>query len=415
VAFWPPALGKLFYCSREAVTPSYQPVPETDYEQFAAHSQLAFGDDPATTLRWLRDAPRLSEARGIYDAGQLVSQLELYPLQVQGGHAPIGCVGIGAVATPPNQRRRGYVEAGLRGACAEARERGMPIGMLGAFKESFYGRYGWAVFGERRKYRGEPALFAPFKLASGRFVAAHTEDIAELDAIYRAALRGRFAIVYRSEDWWRKAVLYDAYWERQQLGYIWRDADGRGRSYLIYRIAKEGDKQVVRVRDIVALDPEARGQLFALLANFRDHVEEIEFAAPADAPVNLLFPDSLECRTEPLDMLRIIDLEMLLNAYAYPRDVQGSLTLAVQDDWLAHNSGVFRLEVADGVGHVVRLASSSDAGLRCDIRTLVPIISRHLRPRTAAAFGMLEASNRSDLGLAEQLFTGQAPYLMDRF
>jgi predicted acetyltransferase len=399
----------------KGMIPTYLPIPTSDYEQFARHSQLAFGDDPTLTLHWLRTEPRLSEARGVYVAGQLVSQMELYPLHVQGGHAPIGCGGIGAVATPPNQRRHGYVEALLRAACDEMRTRGMPIAMLGAFKESFYGRYGWAVFGERRKYRGSPDLFAPFRQSAGQFVAAGFEQVEEFESIYRTALRGRMAVLIRTHDWWRKNVLHNAYWDRQYQSYLWRDAQGRGRSYLIYRIVREGEKQVVRVREIVALDPDARSQLFALLANFRDHVDEIEFSAPADAPVNLLFPNTLECRTEPLDMLRIVDVPMLLNAYAYPHEVAGRLTFAITDDWLPYNQGTFALEVANGVGQCTRISDAAPAGLKCDIRVLAPLVSRHLRPRVAAAFGLLEAPDRAALALAEQLFSGLAPFLSDSF
>ncbi len=397
------------------MTLTYQPIPETDYDSFAQSAQMAFGDDTEIVLRWLRSIDRPTELRGMYADGRLVTQLELYPFEVQSGQTPLAACGIGAVSTPPHERRRGHVAQILRAACDEIRERGMSITLLGAFKESFYGQYGWAVFGERRYYRGAPQLFAPFKPLAGQFTPAGVEQIDELDAIYRTALRGRFGLVIRSPIWWRRKVLSNDYWPRYHHTFIWRDPTGHGRSYLIYRIVQEGEKQVLRVHEAVALDPQARSQLFVLLANFRDQVDEIQLRAPADAPVNLLFPDSLECHTEPLDMLRIVDVAMLLNAYSYPREATGRLTIAISDNWLPHNNGVFALEVAGGVGQCTRVADTTEAGLRCDIRALVPVISRYVKPRTAAAFGLLEAPDRGALGLAEQFFAGLAPFLSDSF
>ncbi|GAB4113368.1 MAG: GNAT family N-acetyltransferase [Roseiflexaceae bacterium] len=396
--------------------PIYRPIPASDYAQMATYAQQAFGDAPETTLRWLNRPDRPTEPRGLYVDGRLVSQLELYPFEIAAGRTTLQSAGVGALLTPPHERRRGHVRRLLRELCHELYERQIPITLLGPFKESFYRQYGWIAHGERRKYRGAPQRFAPFRAQQqGQFMPAGIDQIAELDAIYRGALRGRFGVIQRTHAWWRDHVLSDFYWQHTHHAYIWRDAHGRGRSCLIYRIVREGNQRLLRVRDIVALDPEARAQLFVFLANHEDQVDMVEFFAPADAPLGVIFPDPLDCTVDTLDMLRIIDLARLLSNYGYPKECHGRLTIAVRDHWLPHNHGVFALEVQGGIGQVQRLADHHAADLACDQEVLAVMLSRFLRPRTAAAFGMLQVANRSALDLAEQLFAGLAPYTSDWF
>jgi predicted acetyltransferase len=393
----------------------YKEISDSDIDQMALNSQLSFGGELTHATNWLRSPVRTTDLRGYYVDGQLVAQMEIHPFQVMTGRGTLGCGGLAAVATPPQHRRQGYVAQMLRAGCDEMRERGAPLIMLGPFKESFYGRYGWATFGERRVYTGSPEKFAPFRRRHGQFTPAGTEQIGELDAIYKEALRGRFGPLARTEARWKMNVLTNEYWQQRHHAFIWRDETGKGRAYLVYRVREKGEKQVLGCRDIVALDPEARAQLFSFLASHQDQVDEISFAAPTDAPVQLLFPDPLECTVEQSYMLRLLDLPVVLEAYPFPRDVRGRLTISVSDDWLPQNRGVFALEVSGGAAQVTRLPDDAEAGIRCDQRVLVQLISRYVRPRTAAAFGLLEAPDRDALALADQLFAGLAPFLSDWF
>jgi predicted acetyltransferase len=302
----------------------------------------------------------------------------------------------------------------LRHMADEQRAANVPLSILFPFKASFYGRYGWATFCERRRYSGAPALFAPFKRGPGSFTQVGVEAIPELDRIYTLGLRGRFGLVVRDESWWRERVLHT--WKGEPMhAFLWRDESAQARAYLIYRVTGEGDARRMSCREIVALDPEARAQLFGFIAGHRDHLAGVSFRAPADAPVNWLFPDHLECTAEPYFMLRLLDVPAALTALGVPREVGGRLSLAVHDDWLAENHGVYGLEFAEGKCAVERLPDTTPADLRCDVRVLAQLYSRLLRPRTAAAFGAIESSSRDGLELAERAFGGLAPYSSDFF
>lgn len=390
---------------------SYRPLAEADLDACLALEGYAFQSNPD---RSELARGKIAGFRGLFDGGDLLAQLELIPLRVRTGMGEIAVGGVGSVASAPASRRRGHVEALMGHLAEELRADGVPLCALYPFKRSFYGRYGWATFYERRLYSGPPSLFAHFRPGPGAFVPAGPTQVAELDRIYMGALRGRFGPLVRDPAWWRDRVLRG--WDgRPHHAYIWRDEAGQGRSYLIFRLQGDGHGATLLCHEMVALDPLARAQLFAFVAGHQDQVEAVRFQAPADAPVNLLFPDPLECAAEPRFMLRLLDVPAALEGYSFPKDVAGRLTLAVADDWIAANTGVYAIELEGGRCRVARLTDDAPAGLRCDVRALAQLYSRHLRPRTAAAFGLIEAPDRAALELADAAFAGLAPFSADFF
>src|SRR6266511_3879857 len=124
-------------------------------------------------------------------------------------------------------------------------------------------------------------------------------------------------------------------------------------------------------------------------------------------------PEPLACEVRPHFMLRLVDVAAALEAYRPPADCAGRLTIAVADDWLAHNQGVFELEIAGGAARCRALPGGADADLACDVRALAQLYSRYVRPRTAAAFGMLSVRSRPALALADRFFAGLAPFCSD--
>jgi predicted acetyltransferase len=388
-------------------TLEYREVPPEDFERFAQIQSVSYNEDHGRALERTRSSGHRVN-RGVYDAGRLVCGAYLYPLQISAAATPVGGGGIGNVATPPEDRRRGYTEFLLRGIAAELLSTGAPFCTLGAFKNSFYGRYGWATYLETRAFSGEPRLFAPFRRGQrGVWSPVGPEAISELDAIYRGALRARFGPLVRDEAWWRGAVL-------DRFNYLWRDEDGQARAYVLFNFEGDWPRKLV-CREVVALDPEARAQVFAFFASHEDQSSEVRFSAPSDAPVQMLIADPLECRMEPGYMLRLLDVAQALGGLPYRGDARGALTLRVADDWIAHNQGVFELDVAEGRASCRRLPDDAEADLALDVRQLAQIVSRHLRPRTAAAFGLLEVKERPALALLDTLFSGPAPFTSDWF
>jgi predicted acetyltransferase len=394
----------------------YKPLADTDRERSIHIGAQAFVENPSDTREWL-ERQQVGELRGLYVDERLASQYMLIPMEVMTGTKKVAFGGIAGVATPPEERRQGYVGMMLREACTEMLERGMALSMLYPFKRSFYAQFGWATCLERKKYTGSPEQFAGFRRKlHGRFEPVGTEAVPELNAIYEQALRGRFGPIVRTPYWWEQQVLTEG--KNPAYTFIWRDEAGKGRAYISYRFQKSADGvTTMRCRDTVALDPEARSQLFGFIANHADQCRSVFFHAPADAPVNLLLADPLTVEIEPwlMCMLRLLNVEQALNDYQFPKECSGQLRIAVQDDWIQTNNGVYELVIDSGTPECRRLPAETAADMTCDVRVLAQFYARYLRPRTAAAFGMIDVHNRDALLLAEQLFSGLAPFQTDYF
>jgi predicted acetyltransferase len=382
----------------------YRPIDTSDIEQYVAIGAQAW--DEAPDASWVTPTA-LEQLRGLFVGGELVARLRLLPLDVMNGTSTTRCGGLDGVAVPPPQRRRGYAQTLLRHVCNELRDTGVASCMLFPAYAAFYHRFGWAYGMERRVYTGTPAQLRHFAKS----------DAGNWSAVYSGALRGRWGPLVRQHADWEQYVLPNSSLSQPRYyAYVWRDTAGTPRAYLIYRFdGAHRYTRILRVREAVALDPVARSQIFALLADHADQCAEWVLPAPADAPVGLLMIEPLRCAVEPYFMLRAVDVASLLATYPCPKAATGDLTIAVSDDWLGHNQGTFALEVADGNARCQRLAQGGTADVACNVRVLTQMATRYLRPRTAAAFGLLTVHNRMALRLLDELFGGLAPFCSDRF
>lgn len=388
----------------------YRPLAPEEHQHYLEADSQAFGGPAVGPI----DPHEAAELRILRVDGRTVAQGHLRRLRVMHGSGDLTCGGMGSLSVPPEHRRRGSMERLLHSMVDELLEQKLGLCLLYPFKASFYQRYGWARAAERKIYSGSPDLLSHFRHHDGAFSPVGPEHIAELNVVYTGALRGRFGPVVRDEHWWREQVL--SHFGKTVHAYLWRDTKGTPRSYVIYRVEKtnQGEMQM-NCREAVALDPQARTQLFAFMRDHDSQVQQIRFPAPPDAPVQLLMRDELECTVEPMFMLRILDVPLALEQIIYPADMSGRCTLAISDDWLARNRGVFELEISGGVGRCRRLSEDAPADLRCDIRTLARIYTRYARARTASAFGLLDVRSRPALFLLDQLFAGLAPFCADFF
>jgi predicted acetyltransferase len=395
--------------------PIYRPLEDADRERAISVDAFSFNAPRAGIAGWLTPE-RLANFRGLFLDGRLAAHLEIRPLRVATGSAELPAAGFGSVAVAPEYRRRGYAPQLLQAACLELRERGLPLAFLYPSQVSFYRRYGWALVVERKVYSGPPATFSEFAPVPGGWQPCGAEAIPELQAVYRGALRGRFGPFVRDDRWWREQVLHEFGQDEPAQAFIWRDEQGQARTYLIFRFTA-GSRRERRMicRETVALDPPARSQIFHFMAGLANQCGEVLFRAPADAPVNVLMPEPLRCEVEPYLMLRIVDVPAALQGLEVPEAASGSFSLAIHDAWLAPQQAVYRIEAAAGRLQVTPLPADTPADLACAEPVLAQIISRYLRPRTAAAFGLLDVHDRAALKLFDRQFLGLMPFNSDFF
>ena len=110
-------------------------------------------------------------------------------------------------------------------------------------------------------------------------------------------------------------------------------------------------------------------------------------------------------------MLRIIDVRRALGERGYAPTHESELHLRVRDDLLPANDGAFVLRVSGGKGEV---ESGGDGRLQIDVRGLAPLYSGYASAHELISTGYIEGAE-ADLGLADAVFAGPAPWMADFF
>lgn len=354
-----------------------------------------------------------ASCRGWFVNDELVAQLGIEQLQIRTGvgEHEVKAIGLGGVTSPPEQRRRGYIRELLKATVLEARSNGVNLCLLHPFKNSFYAQFGWAAAMEQRLYRGDINVLKHFRLGEGSFVPMSPELTSEMQSIALRGLRGRWGVTIRTARQW-KEFLPDA--KRKRHGIIWRDKTGLGRAYVVYTMHDRGQEgRKLECHEAIACDPEARTQLLAFLANHDSQASEVQLLVPSDAPLNLLLRDPIHSEVRQWLMLRIIDVVGALNDYALPAKLSGSCVLSIKDNWLEFNQGTFKLEASEG--KLSCQPSDQAADVTLDVGLLAQWLTRYVRPRQAAAFGLCSVQNKTALAFLDSLFSGLAPFNNDFF
>jgi predicted acetyltransferase len=277
-----------------------------------------------------------------------------FQLSVPGAEM-LPAAGVTFVSVLPTHRRRGVLSSLMRRQLADVHERGEPLAILWASESVIYSRYGYGRASWYLAYtlrRGEGALSrAIAKGGDGlRLRLAEPEAaLPELAKVYDAVLPTRPGFFARNDAWWR-SVIHDPPENRHGDSplrcLLAEDASGP-RGYALYAGVDTWTEflpeNVLKVRELMAADPEASAVLWADLLS-RDLTSEFRIERrPVDDP--LLFQLADPRRTRPLMndglWVRLVDVPRALagRSYASPVDV----VLQVRDEILPANAGRWRL------------------------------------------------------------------------
>ena len=353
----------------------YAPVPVDHEEAYDRILSYAFaperGPDPE---REGPDRPSTFHRRGAYErpsgtaaeptADDLAAACGYHDFsaRIRGRFHRLG--GVSAVASPPEQRRRGVVREMLTALHAEFRSEGVAFAALWPFDHSFYRRLGYARVNDYASVTVPPGeLAGAVPAPDGGFVPLSSDDWGRLDEVYAAAATQPLGLD-RTEDWWRCRVFQS--WETDPFVYGWeRDGDLRG--YLVYSVTDDdgGEGKTLAVRELVGVDEEARDHLLRFCRNHDSQVERVRLYGP---PVFGLFdrlrdPSAAEVEVKPGPMFRLVDVSAGLAALAYPEGVAGEVVLEVADDHCPWNDGTVRLDAADGTATCVPTDADPDVTL----------------------------------------------------
>jgi len=372
-------------------------------------------------LRWeaFRHAMRDSAfARGggrvLVENGEIMAALLLEPFGQFFGGRSVGSTGYTSVMVDPRARGRGLVTALLRWTLAEQRAAGLPISMLYPSVIAAYRKVGFDFAGVTQTYR-IPISSLP---TAGDIAAIEPwgeEQFAEVADCYRAFAIAQNGMIDRPRHWWNERVV-DPITMGEPYRYLVR-REGRVTGYVTYHQEPVegfyGYGFSVTVRDLVWLDEHAGRALLAFLAANRPFGTHVTWVGPSEEPLAaLLNYEEMHGIERFMWVMRLIDMPAALSARGYPETVQSAIAFNVVDETLPENNGAWRLEVANGAGH---LTPATTATATLDVGTLASLVSGWLPAREAVRAGRLRGASAAEVASMELIFHGPTPWIAEAF
>lgn len=326
-----------------------------------------------------------------------------------GGHLEPACF-ITDVTVRTTHRRRGLLKRLMGDALHRARDEGLSLAALTVSEGGIYGRFG---FGVATSYTSVELDSGPrFQLT--RDVEPRVElATPEASVAARRAVFDSFHARYRGSH--QRIAGYDDHlsglWDFDKgapnpdiRSAVHLGVDGQPDGAVSWWFDNDGEQ--VRVRDLLAANPEAELGLWQFLASI-DLVEKV--VVPRITPTSplawaLTDPHRLKVTgTADFTWLRVLDVPRALGVRAFESD--GEVTFTI-DDALGLASGSYRLTVRDGRADITPV---SGANLRLDVRALGSLYLGLVDAHVLAAAGQVTGPDADVAALSALFHTALPP------
>jgi predicted acetyltransferase len=346
---------------------------------------------------------------GIFEGDGLASKLHILSLKVMLGVREWKMGGIAGVATYPEFRRQGHVNALIKRALEEMNQEGEIVSFLHPFQIDFYRRFGWEVISDNRKVIVEKIDLYPMEMQPGRIKRhteeGHTTDMEEVYAQYASLHSGMLA---RNPEWW-KSNIYGS-----QTAAVYYDSKNQAAGYLLYEVKEN----ILKVEEYVSLTHEARKGLWNFICQHDSMADRVEVKLSVHDPFPyFLKQPKLKTEISPYFMGRVVNAEKALSDYPFAitdRDI----FLHIEDSTAPWNTGSYLIGSEGIKFYPVKEGSlcvtAPKRGLHLTINSLTAILFGYKRPKDLFDMDMIKG-HKDEVEQLEKMVPSFKPFFYDFF
>ena len=332
-----------------------------------------------------------------------------YQVHYEGSHVPM--VGVGGVASLPEYRFGGSVRQIFHTALRWMWDQGAVFSALYPFSHTYYRKFGYELCQLSTQFQIPAQALSPFRCTCQVRMFQPGQDLSPLKEIYNAHL-GRYALAVQREDThWEKLLGKDPYKERNYTYLL--EEGSQPLAYIVMGVEDEPSSKIGNIKEVAFRSPEGLFQVFGMLYRLAAQYSSFRMILPSDVPIAALLEESydLTATLSGHPMARVIRADKALEHKAPAEG--SSYTVAVQDEILTENSGVFQVSNHQGAVSVKKLPEGSPADITLDIRVLAQLLLGYLSLEEALYKpGVTLSSNRETL---ESVFSKKAVFLTEYF
>ena len=347
-----------------------------------------------------------SDVIGWFHDDQLISQLAVYPCQVNIHGRTFNMGGLTGVGTYPEFAGHGLMHDLIKLALERMRAHKQWISYLYPYSIPFYRKKGWEIMSDHLTFDVKDTQLPKPTPVSGH-VERHESDHPDVRATYdRFAARNHGAMIRNQLNW-------DEYWrwenEEERTAAVYYDAQGVPQGFCIYWIAQE----VFHIKEMVYITQEARVGLWNFISAHFSMVEHVRGNIYKNEPLHFLLDDGDIYQTiKPYYMARIVDVAEFLKVYPFS-ETSAPLHFVVTDPLAEWNNATFGLWW-DEAGQLQLTDRPVGEEVRLDIQTLTTMLMSYRRPSYLARIDRIQASRKAIKQL-ENLIPMDEPYFSDYF
>ena len=333
--------------------------------------------EPTTKEDWDKyfDTLNLENSLGYYENGKLASTYVIidYNMFVRGVLMRMG--GIAAVATKPDQRKKGHVSVLLSESLKVMRENKQYISVLYPFKFSFYRRYGyincadfsWLISTPRNILL--PKDFQPLEIKE----ISHDESYELIHPIRkRIGQKFNFIIFDDAKNWKfhnlsKKSKIYIIIENDENVGYF------------IYKRQKTKGRWDLRLTFQNVVVDSVRAQLTVLdfVKKHTDQNKDFQMNFHGDEPVfdyfdNLWDGDDFNYHESGGPMFRVIDIEKAIESLEFDEKLDAPFTIKIDDEYAPWNNDFMNIVISKGKTKVSRV-KEQEVDLQTDIKAFTQL------------------------------------------
>lgn len=284
--------------------------------------------------------PILQNARvfGWFDDATLVSQIALYPMQMNIYNTIYKMGGITGVATYPEYSGIGLMNDLIKKILGIMRECSQSISCLYPYSIPYYRSKGWEIVSDKITFSIKDSQFPKVPKVNGvvRRVTLNNKDFLEL--YHTFALQTHGALLRDSlcwEEYWR--------WDTEDIQIaLYYDTQHRATGYIVYLL----DNDIFKIKEMIWLNQEARYGIWHFINAHQSMFDKIEGSNYNNENLAFLLEDGHIVETiQPYIMARIVDVEQFLHQYPFDRIAfDTEFCFIVHDEILEWNNKAFLLQ-----------------------------------------------------------------------
>ena len=386
-------------------------------EQFDNLLRYAFQvtDEELLRIGWEDDDIRRSKypileaanVLGWFDEAQLVSQIAVYPMQmnIQGNICDIGFVT--GVATYPEYAGMGLMSGLMKESLTEMRDKQQSISLLYPYSIPFYRRKGWEIISDKMTYQIKDVQLPQNLKVLGRVRRLEEEeDSPELSELHNRFAHKTHGCLVRNHFAWQEYWRWDVEDVTTAIYYSEKD---EALGYLVYLLKKD----VMRIKEMVCLTQEAWKGLWNFVTAHDSMIDAVHGNNYSNNSIAFWLDDSdIEETIQPYMMARIVDFELFIGQYQFINTCPNEkITFIITDPLLEWNNRAFTLEFKQNGEHRL-VEGKAEHQVKLGIGTLTTLLMSYKSPRYLQRIERLQADEAA-LALLEKIIPKEKAYISD--